>query len=340
MTTSAFVANRMKNSITTHWQQELATAIRNVAELCQILELDLKKAPFSINDKTHFPLKLTHHYANNIQKGHWSDPLLLQVLPNTQENIQAHGYTNDPVGDLQALNDPGMLKKYPGRALLITTEACPVHCRYCFRKEFPYSDNHASKQDWFTAIENLRNDTTINEVILSGGDPLSLSDKKLNRLISQLETLPHIKTLRIHSRYPVLLPSRLSHELLDILTHNRFRVIMVIHANHANELDDIVKQHLQDYHSAGIILLNQSVLLRGVNDNADTLIQLSERLMDCQVLPYYLHQLDKVSGTRHFEVQDTQALALMSTLRQALPGYLVPRLVREISGKRSKTPIV
>lgn len=330
----------MKKPTTLHWQQELTTAVRNVDELCELLELDITKAPFQISSNQSFSLKLTQHYLNNIQKGNWSDPLLLQVLPTTQENIQAIGFHDDPVGDLQAVDEPGILKKYQGRALLITTQACPVHCRYCFRREFPYSNNHASKQDWSTAIENLKHDKTINEVILSGGDPLSLSDEKINRLINQLETISHIKTLRIHSRYPLLLPSRLSTDLLKILTNNRFRVIIVIHANHANELDATVKQHLQNYHAAGIMLLNQSVLLRGINDDANALIALSHRLMDCQVLPYYLHQLDKVTGTSHFEVVDTQALALIDELREALPGYLVPRLVREVSGKRSKTPIV
>ncbi|CAA6808658.1 MAG: Lysyl-lysine 2,3-aminomutase [uncultured Thiotrichaceae bacterium] len=330
----------MKKTTSTHWQQELTTAIKKVEELCDFLKLDITKAPYPISTHQRFPLKLTQHYVNNIQKGDWNDPLLLQVLPSSQENIQSAGFHDDPVGDLQAVDEPGILKKYHGRALLITTQACPVHCRYCFRREFPYSNNHASKRDWGTTIENVRNDKTLNEVILSGGDPLSLSDKKIKSLIKQLENIPHIKTLRIHSRYPLLLPSRLSTELLEILTNNRFRVILVIHANHANELDDVVQQQLQHYHAAGIMLLNQSVLLKGINDEAKTLIALSHRLMDCHVLPYYLHQLDKVTGTRHFEVTDTQALALISTLREALPGYLVPRLVREVSGKRSKTPIV
>lgn len=330
----------MKTSHPTHWQQELAESIKNVDELVDFLELDMTKAPFPVIDKPGFPLKLTRHYLNNIRKGDWSDPLLLQVLPTEQENISTIGFHNDPVGDLKAVDEPGILKKYQGRALIITTQACPVHCRYCFRKEFPYSDNHAFKQDWAAVVENLQQDKTINEVILSGGDPLSLSDTKIKSLIKQLEQIPHINTLRIHSRYPLLLPSRLSSELLEILANTRFLIVMVIHANHANELDDVVKQHLHRYHTAGLMLLNQSVLLKGINDDAQTLIALSHRLMDCQVLPYYLHQLDKVTGTSHFEVIDAQALSLINALREALPGYLVPRLVREVSGKRSKTPIV
>lgn len=322
------------------WKQELATSIRDVNELCKSLDLDIEQAPFPILAEQTFPLKLTRHYLKNIQKGDWFDPLLLQILPTTQEAIQPLGYHNDPVGDLQAIDEPGVLKKYQGRALLITTQACPVHCRYCFRREFPYADNHVAKKDWSHAIKNLQKDTSINEVILSGGDPLSLPDEKIGLLISRLESIPHIDTLRIHSRYPLLLPSRLTSEFLETLTKNRFRMIMVIHANHANELDDLVKQRLQDYHAAGLILLNQSVLLKGVNDDAQTLIALSKRLIDCQVLPYYLHQLDKVSGASHFEVPDTHAIDLISDIREALPGYLVPRLVREVSGKRSKTPIV
>ncbi len=321
------------------WQTLLAEAIRDPAELLQALQLDpavLQQRPFNPH---HFPLRVPWGFVKKMQPGDWDDPLLQQVLPLAAEQRHHSGFLHDPVQDLHAVHSKGLLQKYQGRALLITTGACAIHCRYCFRQHFPYSDNQASQNEWQNIINTLNADNTINEVILSGGDPLALADRRLEQLCKHITAIPHIRTLRLHTRLPLVLPERIDTHFLRWFTPLAIQKVVVIHANHANELCNKTHTALQHLQQAGCMLLNQSVLLKGVNDSATALITLSQKLATSQVLPYYLHLLDRVQGAAHFEVDEQHALQLMQALRDQLPGYLVPRLVREISGKRSKTPV-
>lgn len=285
-----------------------------------------------------FPFLVTRAYADRMAKGDPADPLLRQVLPAAEEMLAVPGYGDDPVGDGAALAAPGVLHKYRGRALLITTGACAIHCRYCFRRAFPYADAqlHKSRED--AALDYLAADASIGEVILSGGDPLLLSDERLTALLCRLAEIPHLKRIRIHSRVPLVLPSRIGAGLPSVLSGTRLQAVLVIHANHAQELDSTVDAALSRLRGEGVTLLNQAVLLRGVNDSVQALAELSETLFLQGVLPYYLHLLDKAAGTSHFDLPLAQALALHRELRDTLPGYLVPRLVREQAGQAAKTP--
>jgi EF-P beta-lysylation protein EpmB len=274
-----------------------------------------------------------------MRKGDPDDPLLRQVLPVHHELQDAPGFAEDAVGDLTAVRPGGILHKYRGRALLIVTGACAVHCRYCFRRHFPYNEHSAARDAWRGALDALGSDTSIDEVILSGGDPLTLSDRRLAGLTQALDAIPHLKRLRIHTRLPVVLPERVDDALLAWLMHGRLRRIVVIHANHARELDASVERACRRLLDTGITLLNQSVLLRGINEDAGVLATLSERLFECGVMPYYLHQLDRVRGTAHFEVDEATAVGIMRDLAGRLPGYLVPRLVREEAGRPYKLPV-
>ena len=275
-----------------------------------------------------------------MKKGDWNDPLLKQVLPVLDEIHDVSGYLSDPVGDLKAEISPGVLNKYQGRVLLVTTGACAVHCRYCFRRHFPYAQSTPDKKHWLQTLATIRRDLSLSEVILSGGDPLMLTDSRLKEMCTELAAIPHIKTLRFHSRVPLFLPERVTEAFLAWTSQLPLKKVMVIHANHANELDGTVDLALAGLRAAGFTLLNQSVLLKGVNDTVEALAHLSERLFEAQVLPYYLHQLDKVQGASHFAVETNQGIDLMKSLRTRLPGYLVPKFVVEISGKRSKQAIV
>jgi EF-P beta-lysylation protein EpmB len=266
-------------------------------------------------------------------------PLLRQVLPLHDELLQAPGYDLDAVGDMAARQLPGVLHKYHGRALLVTTGSCAINCRYCFRRHFPYAEETAAANQWQQAIGYLADDASITELLLSGGDPLSLSTGKLRSLSDQLLPLKHIKRLRFHTRLPIVLPERIDGEFTDWLQSLPYQLVFVVHANHANELDGAVASALGKLARAGATLLNQSVLLNGVNDSSDTLAALSERLFDAGVLPYYLHQLDRVQGAAHFEVPIERAKAIMVELMARLPGYLVPKLVQEIAGQPNKTPV-
>ncbi len=320
---------------TPKWQQSLANAVRDPHELLEIL--GLSDANTAIDSP--FPLRVPRGYVAKMHREDPLDPLLLQVLPLRDEQRVTKGYLLDPVGDLQATDNPGLLHKYHGRALLITTGACAIHCRYCFRRHFPYSDHARGMGMWQGAIDQLSGDSSIKEIILSGGDPLTLSDARLGELIKRLESIPHLQRLRIHSRLPIVLPERITDTLVDTLKNSRFQTIMVIHANHARELDHEVGEALTKLHSAGCTLLNQSVLLRDVNDSKQSLIALSDALFSQGVLPYYLHLLDRVQGAAHFEVNEAHALDLIKQVSAELPGYLVPRLVREIPGNPNKTLI-
>jgi EF-P beta-lysylation protein EpmB len=261
---------------------------------------------------------------------------LRQVLPLNAELSSPQGFTSDPVGDAEALLSPGLLQKYESRALLVTTGACAVHCRYCFRRHFPYSDSPRSPDDWQPAIERIAADASIDEVLLSGGDPLTLVDSQLAELAHRLATIPHVRRLRIHTRLPIVIPQRVTSELIDWLRGTRLAPMMVVHANHANEIDEPTASALGRLVDAGIPVLNQSVLLAGVNDSAPALIDLSRRLVDLRVMPYYLHQLDRVKGAAHFEVPISRGSALIQQMRSALPGYAVPRYVQEIAGESHK----
>jgi EF-P beta-lysylation protein EpmB len=321
------------------WQQLLSEAVSDPIELCQILDLNPGEVATAAGAARAFRLRVPRSFIAKMRRGDPRDPLLLQVLPLAQELQSADGFLVDPVGDLVSRATNGVLHKYAGRALLVTTGACAVHCRYCFRRHFPYAEESALSNGWEGALRHLRADTSVEEAILSGGDPLSLSDRRLQQLIAGLEAIPHIRRLRIHTRFPVVLPERIDSAFTAWFKDVRLRKVVVLHANHARELDAATHDACRALSGAGATLLNQSVLLAGVNDDAQTLGELSEALFAQGVLPYYLHLLDRVQGAAHFEVCEAQALAIHAELTAKLPGYLVPRLVREIPGAPAKTPV-
>jgi EF-P beta-lysylation protein EpmB len=328
------------------WQAELRRAVRNPAQLIAALELPADvvgtlRVPSASNGTgtvtiTDFPLFAPWPYIARMAKGDPADPLLRQVLPLAEEGDEPPGFAADPVGDLEAQLVPGALQKYHGRALLITTGACAVHCRYCFRRQYPYSEAPKSLADWQPALTQIAADPSIDEVILSGGDPLTLVDRHLADLADEIARIEHVTRLRIHTRLPIMIPQRVTSDLIDWLRGTRLTPIMVVHINHAQEIDDAVEDSLARLVNAGIPLLNQSVLLRGINDNADALIDLSRRLVNLRVMPYYLHQLDRVTGAAHFEVPIQRGLELIAAMRRALPGYAVPRYVQEVAGETHK----
>jgi EF-P beta-lysylation protein EpmB len=263
--------------------------------------------------------------------------LLRQVLPLTDEMTEVPGFTVDPVRDDLAERQPGLLHKYDGRVLLVTTGTCAIHCRYCFRRHFPYDETPRSVADWQPALNEIAADESVHEVILSGGDPLTLVDSTLFELVDSLAQIPHLRRLRIHTRLPIVIPERVTVELIDMLQTCRLTPIVVLHANHANELDSHVASAIGRLADAGIVLLNQAVLLAGVNDSVDAQAELCERLVDLRVIPYYLHQLDRVAGAAHFEVPVAEGRQIIRQLRERLPGYAVPRYAAEVPGAGSKT---
>lgn len=309
------------------------------AALLERLGLDPGLLPDARRAAALFPMRVPEAFAGRMRAGDPADPLLRQVLPLAAELADADGFGPDPVGDTAARVAPGLLHKYAGRALLLVTGACAIHCRYCFRRAYPYADTGASPAGWQAAFAHLRADPSIRELILSGGDPLTLSNRRLGELFAAADALPRLLRLRIHTRQPVVEPARIDDDLLERLRACRLPVVIVLHVNHARELDAAVQAACARLRGAGVTLLNQSVLLAGVNDTAAALIELSEALFAAGVLPYYLHLLDRVCGATHFEVCEQQALSMMDTLRAALPGYLVPRLVREDAGRPAKTPL-
>ncbi|HEU4653065.1 MAG TPA: EF-P beta-lysylation protein EpmB [Steroidobacteraceae bacterium] len=337
---SQFIASSAEASIEpVAWRKALADAVSSVDELCRMLDLDPEKMSAGVNALREFPLKVPRGFVARMRRGDANDPLLLQVFPFAAEEKTVAGFGVDPVGDLLSRAATGLLHKYEGRALLIATGACAVHCRYCFRRHFPYSDESALQNGWGAALEQLRADASINEVILSGGDPLSLSDRRLIQLTDQLAAVPNVKRLRIHTRYPIVLPERIDAGLLAWLDGVSLQKVLVIHANHAHEIDGSVGSACSRLRERGVTLLNQSVLLAGVNDDASTLANLSEALFAVGVLPYYLHVLDKVAGAAHFAIPDAKALEIHRQLAARMPGYLVPKLVREIAGAPAKMPV-
>ena len=321
---------------TKNWQQQLAEAFTNIEDLCRYLHLSPNDLPVSIAAAENFPLRVPLSFAACIEKNNPHDPLLRQILPINEELNTYPGFSHDPVGDLAAATQTGVLHKYQGRVLFINTGSCAINCRYCFRRNFPYADLQLSKQKEQAAIEAIQDDASITEVILSGGDPLLLSDSRLNRLMVQLGQIRHLKRIRIHSRLPIVLPARINAEFINTLRLSPKQVVMIMHCNHRNEINERVIAACGLLKNSGITLFNQSVLLKGVNDNASVLCELSEQLFSHGVIPYYLHLLDKASGTGHFVVSKVEALELISQVQAALPGYLVPKLVTEQAGAASK----
>ncbi|MGZ4968179.1 MAG: EF-P beta-lysylation protein EpmB [Methylobacter sp.] len=323
-----------------NWQQQLAEAFNNIEDLCRYLQLSPVDLPVSLVATENFPLRVPLSFAACIEKGNPHDPLLRQVLPIDEELLAYPGFSHDPVGDLASATHTGVLHKYRSRVLFINTGSCAINCRYCFRRNFPYADLQLSKQKEDAAIQSIQNDTSITEVILSGGDPLLLGDSRLAQLIKQLDAIKHLKRIRIHSRLPIVLPARITDEFIDTLKISTKQIIIVMHCNHANEISDRVIAACKQLKHSGIILFNQSVLLKGVNDNAEILSELSEQLFSHGIIPYYLHLLDKATGTGHFEVSEAEALILMRQVQATLPGYLVPKLVKEQPGAKSKQTIL
>lgn len=319
------------------WRNAIKNAVRHGRDLCRILNVDKDLAGYSTAASESFPVFAPWEFIRRMSPGDPHDPLLRQVLATSDEEHSPAGFADDPVGDDAATLSPGLIRKYRSRALLITTGACAIHCRYCFRRHFPYADAPKSADDWQPALEQIAADRELDEVILSGGDPLTLVDETLAELAQRIARIGHIQRLRIHTRLPIVIPQRVNSELLAWLRGTRLTTIMVVHANHPNEVDDSVAQSLTSLVNAGVPVLNQSVLLRGVNDEVGALVELSRRLVNLRVMPYYLHQLDRVRGAAHFEVPLQRGLELVDEMRKHLPGYAVPRFVQEVAGEESKT---
>jgi EF-P beta-lysylation protein EpmB len=318
----------------------MARAITDPSELLAVVGLGQEWLPAAQAAARLFPLRVPRGFVARMRRGDPHDPLLRQVLPLAEECVAVEGFIMDPVGDLGAMAVPGVLHKYEGRVLLTATGACAVHCRYCFRRHFPYPDANPVADRWNAALAYIANDESITEVILSGGDPLMLSDRRLADFAKRLESIASIQRLRLHTRLPIVLPERANGELLKWLGDSKLKTVVVVHANHANEIDTSVRTALARLKSRGVELFNQSVLLRGVNDNADALATLNNVLFESGVIPYYLHLLDKVQGAAHFDVPEVEARSIMAELSKRLPGYLVPRLVRETPGQPGKVSVI
>jgi len=321
----------------TDWQTELRQCIDDPAELLRLLELPdtlLNGAQAAHQD---FALRVPRPWLNRIHKGDPNDPLLRQILPLADERLQVPGFNTDPLAEAEANHASGLIHKYTDRVLLILSGACAINCRYCFRRHFPYTDNQLGPQQWQNVLEYLQRHTQVSEVIFSGGDPLATPDGRLQRMLNDLSEIPHLKRVRIHSRLPVVIPQRVTDTLTHALISTRLQPVVVLHVNHPQEIDADVKMACQHLRQAGITVLNQAVLLRDINDNKSVQKILSETLFSCGVLPYYLFVLDAVAGAAHFDVDDQAAQRLVGELQSELPGYLVPRLAREIPGRPSKT---
>lgn len=318
------------------WRKQLRDAVREPAVLLERLGLETSGEPA----RSRFPMLVPRAFIDRMRPGDRRDPLLLQVLPDASESQAAPGYNDDPVGDRGSSAGGGVLHKYRGRVLLVTTGACAVHCRYCFRQAFPYAGEHAGVRQWQAALDYIAADDSIEEVILSGGDPLMLPTRRLRELTDRLAGIDHLERIRIHTRLPVILPDRITPDLLDWLGRLPWPAVMVIHANHANEFDETVASGIRKIRNRGVHVLNQTVLLAGVNDSAGALAALMRRSFEAGALPYYLHLLDPVSGAQRFETDEASALKMMDTLRRELSGYLVPRLVRELAGEPYKLPVL
>lgn len=321
------------------WQEELSQLITSPKALLEHLQLDDALLPAAQEASKLFPLRTTLSFVQRIQPNTPEDPLLKQILPLHAETSSPSEYVSDPLEEHSANPVKGLIHKYHGRVLLIAASQCAINCRYCFRRHFDYENNTPSRQEWQQALDYIRSNTDIEEVILSGGDPLAISDKQCEWLLKTIAEMPHITRIRIHTRLPIVLPSRITDTLVNTLSRLPKPVVMVVHCNHAQEIDMSVQQVLHQLADAGITMLNQTVLLKGVNDSCEVLANLSKRLFEARVLPYYLHLLDKVSGAAHFNIEEKDAISLHNELLACLPGYLVPKLVQEVPDKPSKVPI-
>ncbi len=321
-----------------NWMKTLQEASPSPQQLLNKLNIE-GCSQISRQANKDFRLRVPAGFVSRMNQNDPDDPLFKQVWPSVEEENEETGFIEDPLNEVNRQVSPGLLHKYPGRVLLVLTGACAIHCRYCFRRHFPYSDSTPSGENLNRVIEYLQNDTSVTEVILSGGDPLSVSDERLSDLVSRLEEIPHIKRLRIHTRFPVVVPERINETCLDWLTKTRLQLAIVLHVNHANELDKSVEQAILKLREHNIPLFNQSVLLKGINDSAQALVSLSEALFSYGIIPYYLHLLDPVSGASHFDVDESSAKLLMQEIQKKLPGYLVPKLVREDPDTAHKTII-
>ena len=326
-------------SIPSNWKTELSQSLKSVDELLDCLQLDVSLLSGAQRAAMEFPLQVPRPYLARIRHGDPQDPLLTQVLPVQQELDTVEGFDDDPLDEAAHNPHPGIVHKYRNRRLLIVSPACAINCRYCFRRHFPYQQQRQNRQQWQSALDYIRQHRELNEIIYSGGDPLAANDKFLGWLTEQISQISHIKRLRVHSRLPIVIPSRIDDELLQWMTASRLQPTLVVHINHPNEIDHAVQAGLHRLQENRIRVFNQSVLLKGVNDCAETLVALSERLYDCRVNPYYLHLLDPVKGAAHFDVCESRAIQIYAEMQAALPGFLLPRLVREVPGKAAKTII-
>ncbi len=319
------------------WQTQLRQAISCSHELLEYLGLRADNTVLSNEAIPGFPVKVPHSFARRMQQGNIDDPLLRQVLATSQELVSPAAYTPDPVDETGTANPlPGVIQKYHGRALLIVAGGCAVNCRYCFRRHFPYGDNLNARRDWGKALQYIANDPSISEVILSGGDPLVATDSHLHELVTQIGAISHVKRLRVHTRLPVVIPQRVTPTLLNAITHKALQTVVVLHCNHAQEINSELRDAAQQLRDRDITILNQAVLLGGVNDSVQAQVELNEALFAAGILPYYLHLLDKVAGAAHFDIPESEAQKIHAGTIARLPGYMVPRLVREIAGASSK----
>lgn len=320
-------------------QKILDNQFNDTDSILEAIETDLPETFISQTSIKSFPVRAPVAFVKRIKKGDPDDPLLKQILPVKEEENVVEGYTTDPLAELKTEVVPGLLHKYYGRALMVVTGACAIHCRYCFRRHFPYSESNPKPNHWQQALDYLEKDKSISEIILSGGDPLTLSDKKLSALIMKLSRIEHLERVRIHTRIPIVMPTRISNTLLSKITGTRLQIVFVVHVNHSNELDGDVEKAIKQITVNNITIFNQSVLLKGVNDTVNALSELSIRLFSIGIIPYYLHMLDPVAGAAHFKVDISTARSIMKELHKILPGYLVPRLVSEIAGAQYKIPV-
>ncbi|NOI16157.1 EF-P beta-lysylation protein EpmB [Vibrio hepatarius] len=332
------IITRNVDSVEQNWLKQLANGISDPQKLLEQLEIDPEPWQNGFDARKLFAQRVPQSFVERMQKGNPFDPLLRQVLPLSAEFEVHPGYSNDPLQE-QNNDIPGLLHKYRNRALMIVKGGCAINCRYCFRRHFPYQENKGNKTTWQQSLDYLAQHDELNEVILSGGDPLMAKDDELRWLVDHIADIPHIKRLRIHSRLPVVIPARVTDELVSLLAGTRLQVILVTHINHAQEINQELSDALSKLKRVGVTLLNQGVMLKGVNDSVDAQVQLSEALFDSGVLPYYIHVLDKVQGAAHFFISDQQAKAIMAGVIERVSGYLVPKLTREIGGRSSKTPL-
>ena len=330
---------RSAASVQTHWQEALSQVISDPVELFNLLNLDPALLEGAQQGARAFKLWAPRPYVARMQQGNLNDPLLKQILPVSAELKDQPGFSMDPLGEKPKNQQAGVIHKYRDRLLFIISNTCAVNCRFCFRRHFPYDENRLNRQQWQEALDYVQRDTEISEVIFSGGDPLALNDQRLSWIVDGLASIPHVQRLRIHTRFPVMIPQRITDEMLDWFAHTRLQPIMVLHCNHANEINQDVVEAIQRLKQAGVTLLNQTVLLRGINDTVDDLENLSRTLFQHGVLPYYLHLLDKVQGAAHFDTEQQAAQRLVGKLAARCSGYLVPKLVKEVAGVPAKTTL-